>query len=195
MKHRGTPARHWPEPQAMAGGEHELPSVAFLILGCKTNQCESQAMVEELASRDFRIVSYQGEFCAKMEFSRMHVFNYLRREGTRAANLPDQISNSIKTKLAKELLNLAKEQFSIFSNRFLGRRVLVLVERINDNGYLEGLTDSYIRTLVKGPDRLINEIVEARITKIGAGYVIGELIKEQGTENKLWEVTIKGGLL
>lgn len=120
------------------------------------------------------------EFCAKMGFSRMHVFKYSRREGTRAANLPDQISNSIKTKRAKELLNLAREQFSIFSNQFLGRRVLVLVERINDNDYLEGLTDNYIRTLVKGPDRLINEIVEVRITKIGAGYVIGEVSKGKG---------------
>lgn len=126
--------------------------------------------------RDFE-ESYQ--FCAKLGFSRMHVFKYSRREGTPAANFPDQIPSSLKTKRARELLNLAREGSCGFANRSLGQQVSVLTERINNNGYLEGLTGNYIRVLLEGPRPKVgvNEIVEARVKKIEDGYVVGELVR------------------
>lgn len=57
-----------------------MKTCAFITLGCKVNQYETQETH----------FTNTLEVCRKAGFSRMHVFSFSPRKGTPAAEMPDQ---------------------------------------------------------------------------------------------------------
>ncbi len=105
------------------------------------------------------------EFVKKINFSRIHVFKYSVREGTKAAGFENQIDEKIKSERSKRLISLADESAQDFMNHMLGKTVSVLIEKKTDNMY-EGYTANYIRALIESKENIENQIIEAKVTKI-----------------------------
>lgn len=84
------------------------------------------------------------EFCRRVQFARVHVFPYSRRQGTDAARLPD-LSAEVKKDRVHRLEQVAWETACAFYARFVGREVDVLVER-DGTGY----TERYLHAIVPG---------------------------------------------
>ena len=109
------------------------------------------------------------EFCRETGFSRIHVFPYSARAGTRAALLPEQLPPELKKQRCRELRDLAAQMEHDYKRRFTGRDLKVLVEsdtgEINGRAVRFGYTPNYLRTAlpVSGPFPRSNSIVEVRI--------------------------------
>ncbi|MBR1931566.1 MAG: tRNA (N(6)-L-threonylcarbamoyladenosine(37)-C(2))-methylthiotransferase MtaB [Lachnospiraceae bacterium] len=104
------------------------------------------------------IVGFPGEtdeefarskaFLMQIAFFEMHIFKYSKRAGTRAAVMPEQVPDQIKTKRSNELLVLEKEMSKEFRKQCLNRRTLVLMEekkQINGMTYWLGHTADYVK--------------------------------------------------
>ncbi|MDH5296794.1 MAG: hypothetical protein OEW26_06660, partial [Nitrospirota bacterium] len=62
-----------------------------------------------------------------------------------------------------------------FQQRFLGRRVSVLFESAEVEGYWPGLTDNFLRVAVRSPRRLHNTIQSVVVTGMMSDKVLGLL--------------------
>ncbi|EHQ91717.1 tRNA (N(6)-L-threonylcarbamoyladenosine(37)-C(2))-methylthiotransferase MtaB [Desulfosporosinus youngiae] len=101
------------------------------------------------------IVGFPGEtdedhastirFAKACDFSGIHVFPYSKRQGTPAADYPDQVLKKVKDQRVKELLAVARESQARFSRRFIGDSLEVLIERVDPEGCAVGHTPHYIQ--------------------------------------------------
>ena len=84
------------------------------------------------------IVGFPGEteeefaetlaFVREIGFAKVHVFPFSQREGTRAAQMPDQVPSAVKAQRAARLTALADEIRSAHLASRVGQRLTVLVE-------------------------------------------------------------------
>ena len=90
--------------------------------------------------------------CREAGFSRIHVFRFDPRPGTRAAGLADRPPPHLVRRREQQLLALAQELARSYRNRFVGEEVEVLVEARRDpaTGEPTGLTERYLR--IRFPD-------------------------------------------
>ena len=115
-----------------------------------------------------------------LAFSRLHIFRYSRREGTRAAGLPNQIPGPVAQERSRRLHEVGQHLMSAFHERFLGRRLRVLWEDAEAHGddlRWSGLTDNYIRVLTEtgaGTD-LTNSVTEVDLEACVPGAVLGSI--------------------
>ena len=87
------------------------------------------------------------EYCKKVGFSKIHVFPYSIREGTKAATMPDQLSNTIKKERTRVLIEVDKDLQLAFNKKFIDREVNVLVEEIFDD-YSVGHTENFLKVII-----------------------------------------------
>jgi threonylcarbamoyladenosine tRNA methylthiotransferase MtaB len=130
------------------------------------------------------IVGFPGEteeefnetlnFVKTIQFSRIHVFKYSVREGTKAAEMSDQIDDSIKATRSKILIDLANSISNDFMKQFIGKDMSILVETQNKENIFEGYTRNYLKVLLKSDINIKNEIVNAHIINVRNDYLIGE---------------------
>lgn len=73
------------------------------------------------------------EFSRKMKFSKIHVFPYSIRIGTSAANMPNQVDESIKKERVKKLMDLSEIMEKEYYNKFVGKELDILVEECDNN--------------------------------------------------------------
>lgn len=73
------------------------------------------------------------EFSRKMNFSKIHVFPYSIRLGTSAANMPNQVDESIKKERVKKLMDLSEIMEKEYYNKFVGKELDILVEECDNN--------------------------------------------------------------
>lgn len=73
------------------------------------------------------------EFSRKMNFSKIHVFPYSIRLGTSAANMPNQVDESIKKERVKKLMDLSEVMEKEYYNKFVGKELDILVEECDNN--------------------------------------------------------------
>jgi len=109
-----------------------------------------------------------------MDFSRLHVFRYSPRNRTKAAAMPDQVSDHEKKIRAQKLLELGKLGMARFAASQVGRVLDVLVE--SGSGpykYLRGFADNYVEVRLPGDASLRGEIVRVEITGTEGGVCTG----------------------
>ncbi len=120
-----------PETLRRMNRPHDVDRVRRLIADLR------QAM-PDIALRTSFIVGYPGEteeefealldFVEEMAFDRVGVFTYSREEGTRAADLPDQLSDQAKEERYQRLMEL-QQSISLSKNQqMIGHTLDVLVE-------------------------------------------------------------------
>ncbi len=113
-------------------------------------------------------------FCAELEFSKIHVFPYSKRDGTAAAKMPNQVIKEEKHKRSQKLNELSKELEETYAKKFLNKEVMVLIEEEKDS-YFIGHTSNYLKVMIKGNLKL-NELVKVKITSVKGSIIIGNLI-------------------
>lgn len=76
------------------------------------------------------------EFLKKIKFTKIHVFKYSPREGTRAAVMPNQIDGNIKEERSKRLIELSNADEEEFLDKQIGKNLKVLFEHKVDKYWI-----------------------------------------------------------
>lgn len=113
------------------------------------------------------------EFLKALSLYETHIFKYSPREGTKAAEMKDQVDPMIKNQRSDTLLELNIKNKLEFEKKHIGKTVGVLVETF-ENGYAIGHTQNYIKVGIKTSENIINQIVAVEITDVTEQFVIGE---------------------
>ncbi len=106
------------------------------------------------------------EFIRQIGFYEMHIFKYSKRKGTKAATMPNQVPEEIKTRRSDELLALEKEMSRDYRQSYVGREVEALLETpitVDGKNYYTGYTKEYIRVAKKTNQNMSNVIISGQI--------------------------------
>ena len=118
------------------------------------------------------IVGFPGEtdeefetterYLERIHFYEMHIFQYSRREGTKAAAMPDQVPEAVKKERSEKLLALGHRMSGEFRRYYLGRQVTALLEEeflYDGKRYYTGYTKEYVKVAVETKKDLSNTFV------------------------------------
>lgn len=105
------------------------------------------------------------EFIKKVNFSKIHVFPYSRRKGTKADLMENQIPEPLKKERVRKILELSKELELDYMNKHLNKELEILVEKYED-GIIFGHTSNYIGIKAKGKEEDINKIIKVKPNKV-----------------------------
>lgn len=108
----------------------------------------------------------------KIAFSKIHVFPYSERKGTKALEIEPKVNPNEKKQRARELLELSKQLELEYANKFLNKTVEVLIEEQKEN-YSIGHTSNYLKVKI---EKLIkpNTFINVKIKKIEYPYCLAE---------------------
>ena len=109
----------------------------------------------------------------KIKFSKIHVFPFSLRKGTKAEELPNHIDDVTKKERVKSILKISEELEKEYFNRFVGKEVEFLPE-IYKEGYIIGHTGNYLLIKINGSIDDLNEIKNVKIEKIEYPYCVGK---------------------
>ena len=109
------------------------------------------------------------EFAKKVEFSRIHVFKYSKRDGTVAAKMPNQVDERIKTKRSDILIAAGEELVKKYNENKLGTYDFVLWEerkQINGREYWVGHSPDYVEVALETDEELAGKIQKVALKDI-----------------------------
>lgn len=149
-------------------------------------------IVDEIRSRDpgfslttDLIVGFPGEtgeefretldIIKRVKYDNIYSFIYSKRSGTKAAEMPDPITDEEKGERMRELLELQREISSEHYKRFIGRRMRVLVDGVSKKreGFLTGKSNEFIIAEFPGDPALIGSFVDIEVTDAMNWAIIG----------------------
>ena len=110
------------------------------------------------------------KFLENIKFLKMHVFKYSPRKGTKAAIMENQISNDVKEKRSKQLIELSEKNESAILEEYMGKEVEVLFEQEE-----KGHTTNYI-LVQSSSDIEENTIRGARVIGVNKDCLIADVI-------------------
>lgn len=110
----------------------------------------------------------------KVKFSRVHVFKFSPREGTKAFSMKNQIDGNTKNERSKILIDLTEKLREEFETSFIGDELEVLVERKRGSHYLAHSTN-YIEIAFKSKLDYTNNIITLLATDFKNGNLIGKV--------------------
>ncbi|MCL2764120.1 MAG: MiaB/RimO family radical SAM methylthiotransferase [Treponema sp.] len=91
------------------------------------------------------------EMIKKLDFAWIHVFPYSKRDGTPAFSFSGSVSDNEVIKRVQLFTDLAWQGRAAYVRRWAGREVDVLIEdgKKQRENYCRGITDNYLKTLVR----------------------------------------------
>lgn len=169
-------------------------------MGRKTNKAELvehisklRERIPDITLRTTLICGFPGEtqeaheelmeFINEMEFDRLGAFTYSPEEGTKAAEMPDQIDEEIKADWQAEVMELQEEVIFDKNETLKGKELYVFIEgKVADENVYIGRTyrdapniDGYI--FINSENELVTgDIAKVRVTGAYEYDLIGELI-------------------
>ena len=118
------------------------------------------------------------ESCALAEevrFTHIHVFPYSRRDGTKAAAMGGQITNEVKNRRTSELRAISDRMEEERTGDFAGKDVEVLVEKVREDGLVEGYCREYVRVLASTTEEVAQgDILVGKVTGNDGFVLTGE---------------------
>ena len=122
------------------------------------------------------IVGFPGEteeefaqskaFIDKVDFYETHVFKYSKRAGTRAAQMEEQVPESVKAVRSNELLELTRRKQASYEEALVGTTQEVLMEEemiCQGEIYQVGHTKEYVKIGQKTEENLTNQLINVEI--------------------------------
>lgn len=119
------------------------------------------------------IVGFPGETDADFEetmdlvervkFAKVHMFPYSPRKRTRAALYPNKVPQDVIRERKQRLLRLAEKTGFELRQRFVGRRMKVLLENETKPGFLSGHTANFLRVWVPAGTHKPNDLIEVQL--------------------------------
>lgn len=117
-------------------------------------------------------------FVDSIHFYETHIFPYSKREGTKAAGMPDQLTEQVKKERSRILIALGKEHQREYMEQFLGQEKEVLFEEqqtVEGQEYWTGHTMEYLKIAVISEENLENKRVVVQLREmIGQDLILAE---------------------
>ncbi len=110
--------------------------------------------------------------CRKLEFSKIHVFPYSERRGTKSSYMDGKLDNATKKDRARRLIELSKELEINYMKKFIGTDVEVLIEEYKD-GCSFGHTGNFLYVKINHECKH-NDMVTVKVKDIDYPYVIAD---------------------
>jgi threonylcarbamoyladenosine tRNA methylthiotransferase MtaB len=105
-------------------------------------------------------------FIESLDISRLHVFTYSERPGTKALEIPHQVSQHDKHVRTHRVLQISERKLRDFSQRFVGTVRPVLLEHPRPGMAMTGFTDNYLKVRVDAPAHLDNTLVDVELISV-----------------------------
>jgi threonylcarbamoyladenosine tRNA methylthiotransferase MtaB len=102
----------------------------------------------------------------ELEFSHIHTFKYSKRKGTRAARMPDQVDEQVKTERSAIIREISDENKRRYRERHIGETRELLVERVEEQAQARGYAEHYVPVSAPVPGAETNAFYPVRITGI-----------------------------
>ena len=128
------------------------------------------------------IVGFPGEsdedfmqtfnFLSDLDISYLHVFSYSERDNTESIKLTNKVSKTIKSQRSKSLRFLSSKKKNIFYKKNLKIIRPVLFESKNNDGYIFGYTDNYVRVKALWSKNLIDKVVNCKLIDISNNEMV-----------------------
>jgi threonylcarbamoyladenosine tRNA methylthiotransferase MtaB len=155
---------------------------------CKTG--DFTRLVDQARSRvpDFNVttdimVGFPGEtehewrqtmnYIQATGFGHLHIFTYSPRQGTKAADMPDQIAAETKRRRSREIQALGNRMKEDTLRRYLGREFPVLIEGKGETAgsgekRWTGYTPNFLRVILRAPSHidLTNSIRRVKLERL-----------------------------
>jgi tRNA-2-methylthio-N6-dimethylallyladenosine synthase len=141
----------------------------------------------DLALSSDLIVGFPGETNAdfddtlalmrEVHFASVFSFKYSSRPGTKAADLTDQVDESVKAGRLSRLQTLEVEQRREFNESTIGRVMDVLFEKVGRHPGQIGGKSPYLQAVhVDGPKDLLGRVAKVKIVSLKPNSLTGELV-------------------
>ena len=111
----------------------------------------------------------------EVEYTSLFTFIYSKREGTKAASMPDPVSYKEKSKWFKELCDTQEEIAARRTASMVGQTYRVLVEPNEKEGWLTGRTSGNISIDFEGDSSLIGQFADVEVTEAKTWILFGRL--------------------
>ena len=104
----------------------------------------------------------------------MHTFKYSPKKGTVAEKMDGQVEGNIKEQRSEKIISLSDKNQLEYNKGYIGKKLDVLFEEMDENGYFKGHTSNYIVVKVKTNKNLENKILKIKIKDVDGLDLIGE---------------------
>jgi threonylcarbamoyladenosine tRNA methylthiotransferase MtaB len=117
------------------------------------------------------------QFLQELDIAYLHVFPYSERPNTFATEIFPKVDGAQKSERSKILHILSDKKRRAFYESQLGKKGEVLFEESNENGFMEGFSENYVRFKSAYDPLLINTIQSVRYKSIAEnGEVTGDVL-------------------
>ncbi len=113
----------------------------------------------------------------KCGFDSAFTFIYSKRNGTPAADYPDEVPEDVVKDRFERLLEVCKEQSENAAERMTGKVAEVLVEGLDEGntGMLTGRLSNNLLVHFEGCDKLIGKLIKVRLDECKGFYYLGSV--------------------
>jgi threonylcarbamoyladenosine tRNA methylthiotransferase MtaB len=108
------------------------------------------------------------EFLKDIDISYLHVFTYSERANTTAIKMGDSVPMDIRRERSKILHLLSDRKKRHFYEQNRGQIRTALIESEQDEGWMYGFTDNYVKVRIPFDLSLANKLVEVKLTKVNS---------------------------
>lgn len=148
----------------------------------------AKTKIDDVAFSSDIIVGFPGEtyedfeqtlqLVQAVEYNALFTFIYSKRQGTKAADLPDTTPEAQKSIWFQQLLDIQKPIARKKHDALVGKTVRILVDGQSKTSaeYLTGRTDTNFIVNFVGNDSLIGTFVNVKVTQALSWAVVGELV-------------------
>ncbi|WP_234121431.1 tRNA (N(6)-L-threonylcarbamoyladenosine(37)-C(2))-methylthiotransferase MtaB [Clostridium hydrogenum] len=119
------------------------------------------------------------EFLKKIKLSKTHIFKYSKREGTKAADMKEQVPGTIKDFRSNKLIELNNKNEKAFISKFIGCKMDVLFETNfeNNDDLYEGYTANYVKVVANSNENISGNILTVKIEEAKEDYLYGHIMQ------------------
>lgn len=115
-------------------------------------------------------------FVKNIHFYETHIFKYSRRQGTKAAAMEGQLTESVKAKRSDVMLALHEQRAKEYEQSMLGKTLEVLLEeeiQIEGCSYYVGHSKEYVKVAVEKENGLdVNQIVSVKAERFIENHLL-----------------------
>ena len=115
-------------------------------------------------------------FAKEIAFAKVHVFAYSRRPGTRAYDMPGQVTNKVKEERSRQMIAATLATQRDFFAAQVGRVEEVLFEQEREKNVYEGYTRNYTPVRAASAVPLQGQVLPVEITQALEDCCLGRLV-------------------
>ncbi|MEO8943080.1 MAG: MiaB/RimO family radical SAM methylthiotransferase [Ginsengibacter sp.] len=134
------------------------------------------------------IVGFPGEtdeefmktyrFLNELNISYLHVFTYSERANTGAVKMIDVVPMNVRKERSKMLHILSDKKKRAFYEENIGREFVALMESDDNDGFMHGFTENYVKIKLPYNEQLINQLIPVKLMQIDREGVMEVTINE-----------------